>query len=83
MTVSHCWGSAKFPKLSMGNLETMKDRIAVCSLPNTFKHAIQITRQLGMKCLWIDALCIVQDSNEDWQREAATMGIVYNKPFAT
>lgn len=81
MTLSHCWGSARFPKLTMGNLETMKSRVAVLTLPNTFRHAIHITRRLGLKYLWIDALCIIQDSVEDWQREAATMRNVYKYAF--
>ena len=81
MTLSHCWGSAEFPKLTMGNIETMKNGVAVSTLPNTFRHAIEITRRLGIKYLWIDALCIVQDSVDDWQREAATMGTVYKYAF--
>ncbi|KAF4306789.1 Heterokaryon incompatibility [Botryosphaeria dothidea] len=36
-----------------------------------------ITRFLGIQYLWIDSLCIIQDSAEDWNREAATMGSVY------
>ena len=50
-------------------------------LPKTFKDAIYITRKLGVNYLWIDALCIIQDSDDDWRREAATMGNVYQKAF--
>ena len=50
----------------------------MCStLPKTFRDAIYITQKLGVKYLWIDSLCIIQDSVEDWRQEAATMGRVY------
>lgn len=43
----------------------------------TFEDAISITKRLGFSLLWIDSLCILQDSLEDWLREASTMGRVY------
>ncbi|KAL9112220.1 MAG: hypothetical protein Q9187_007804, partial [Circinaria calcarea] len=47
-------------------------------MPLTFKHAIAIARRLGYQYLWIDSLCIVQDSDEDWMRESAMMGQIYS-----
>ena len=35
------------------------------------------TRNLGYRYLWIDSLCIVQDDQEDWDREATLMYNVY------
>lgn len=32
---------------------------------------------MGYRYIWIDSLCIIQDSVEDWEREAAVMGDVY------
>ncbi|KAK8079274.1 hypothetical protein PG994_003081 [Apiospora phragmitis] len=43
----------------------------------TFQHAVTTVRSLGIRYIWIDLLCIIQDSEEDWQTEAATMGKVY------
>ncbi|KAK6836788.1 HET-domain-containing protein [Apiospora arundinis] len=34
-------------------------------------------RSLGIRYIWIDSLCIIQNSEEDWRTEAATMGNVY------
>ncbi|KAK2762913.1 tol protein [Colletotrichum kahawae] len=31
----------------------------------------------GIKFIWIDSLCIIQDSRDDWRAEAATMCDVY------
>jgi hypothetical protein len=42
-----------------------------------FFEAIRVTRTLGHRFLWIDSLCIIQDSTSDWEYEAARMAIVY------
>jgi hypothetical protein len=41
-------------------LESFKAGINVWTLSQTLQDAIQITRRLGLKYIWIDALCIVQ-----------------------
>jgi len=46
-------------------------------IPRTFAEAIQVTRAIGIRYLWIDCLCIIQDSVEDWQKESSLMGHVY------
>ena len=37
-----------------------------------------ITRRLGLRFLWIDSLCIIQDSIENWTHESAMIGLVYS-----
>ncbi|KAF9765901.1 hypothetical protein IL306_001747 [Fusarium sp. DS 682] len=49
----------------------------VPGLPKTFQDAISATRKLGYRYLWIDSLCILQDDQQDWAREAALMHKVY------
>jgi hypothetical protein len=49
----------------------------VDSLSANFRDAITITRALGIKYLWIDSLCILQDSKEDWEKESRKMAAVY------
>ncbi|KAI1803147.1 HET-domain-containing protein [Daldinia bambusicola] len=46
-------------------------------LPKTFRDAMHIAHRFGVEYLWIDRLCIYQDSCEDWRREAGTMQDVY------
>lgn len=36
-----------------------------------------ISIELGITYIWIDSLCIIQDSEEDWTYEARTMGKIY------
>jgi hypothetical protein len=46
-------------------------------MPMTFKDAIMVTRNLGIRYLWIDSLCILQDSEADWAIEASRMADIY------
>lgn len=41
-----------------------------------------VARLLSVRYVWIDALCIMQDSKEDWETEALTMCKVYSTPYA-
>jgi hypothetical protein len=77
MTLSHCWGSAKFLTLTAETLEQLLTGLPLSSLPQTFQDAVKVSRRLGAQFLWIDSLCIFQDSEEDWRREASCMGDVY------
>ncbi|KAF4634273.1 hypothetical protein G7Y89_g3830 [Cudoniella acicularis] len=76
-TLSHSWGSSNTIKLTSLNLDSFMKAIPIEALPTTFKDAIKITRRLGIDFLWIDSLCIIQDSEDDWQRESALMSSVY------
>jgi hypothetical protein len=38
---------------------------------------MEVTKSLGVRYIWIDSLCIIQDSDEDWRREATRMSRVY------
>ncbi|KAI1206340.1 HET-domain-containing protein [Annulohypoxylon truncatum] len=76
-TLSHCWGGA-IPSITLTtNKASRTDSLPVSSLPQNFKDAIEVTRALGIRYLWIDALCIIQDSKPDWLREAGRMSAVY------
>ncbi|KAI0837418.1 HET-domain-containing protein [Hypoxylon sp. FL0890] len=41
------------------------------------RDAMDIAYRFGIRYLWIDRLCIYQDSAEDWNKEAGTMQSVY------
>ncbi|KAF1818424.1 HET-domain-containing protein, partial [Dissoconium aciculare CBS 342.82] len=76
-TLSHCWGDTKFLCLNSANLHTLASGIHWDDLANTFKDAIEIARRARLNHIWIDSLCIVQDSRSDWQLESAKMGMIY------
>lgn len=52
-------------------------------LPETLNDAIIVTRYLGIRHLWIDALCIIQDDPVDWSQEAGKMGEIYMNASCT
>ncbi|EGO53716.1 hypothetical protein NEUTE1DRAFT_126950 [Neurospora tetrasperma FGSC 2508] len=84
MTLSHCWGKNGVPiRLLKENYIQFLNGIQLGELPNTFRHAIELTRKLGVPFLWIDSLCIIQNSaeNKDWIQESAKMQHVYRNSF--
>lgn len=83
VTLSHCWGTSSRLMATKESIEDLKQGIAVSFLPKTFQDAIKITRRLGIKYLWIDCLCIIQDDADDWEREAAAMSQVYRNSYLT
>ena len=67
-------------------METLSARIHGINhelLPKTFLDAIFITRQVRIRYLWIDALCIIQDDFDDWEREASLMASIYANSYLT
>ncbi|KIW33326.1 uncharacterized protein PV07_00183 [Cladophialophora immunda] len=77
LTLSHCWGKSDTIKLLCCNQAAFRTNIAWDDLPRTFQDAVSLTKRLGFLYLWIDSLCIIQDSPEDWDREAKLMGNIY------
>lgn len=77
LTLSHCWGSANILKLTLENEGNLKKGFAIRGLPKTFRQAIHFTRALFIRYLWIDSLCIIQNSVDDWRQQSALMGDIY------
>ncbi|KAF2622172.1 hypothetical protein BU25DRAFT_298790, partial [Macroventuria anomochaeta] len=53
------------------------------SLPKPFREAIEVIRELNIDDIWIDALCVIQDSAGDWSHEASQMGEIFMNTFIT
>jgi hypothetical protein len=83
--LSHCWGTGKtVHKTTTQNIKLHREHgVSPDLLPLSFLDAIQICRRLGIRYLWIDSLCILQDSDEDWRTQAARMGDIYERCFLT
>lgn len=82
-TLSYCWGKKPFLTLTESNYDQFHDRIELSTLAPTFQDAISICRDLSIPYLWIDALCIIQDSEEDKTMEMAAMKHVYGNSTLT
>ncbi|KAH7095133.1 heterokaryon incompatibility protein-domain-containing protein [Paraphoma chrysanthemicola] len=83
MTLSHRWGQGSVIQLLESNLNDFRQSIATASMPKTFQDAIYVSIALGIRYLWIDSLCILQDQDnlKDWYREAALMNEVYSRAY--
>jgi hypothetical protein len=75
--LSHCWGTSQKLTTTRANLDDHKERIDLARLPKTFQDAVIVSRKLGIRYLWIDSLCIIQNDEDDWSREASKMAQVY------
>ena len=81
--LSHCWGNSVTKTLTTASIDEMEDAISLAYLPQNFRDAITVTQILDIPFLWIDSLCILQDSREDWRNESARMGDIYKNSTIT
>ena len=85
LALSHCWGST-MPQTATTTSCTMAERlqgIPIAGLSRTFADFIGIARRMFVRYVWIDSLCIIQDSRADWEKEAAQMASVYSNAYCT
>jgi hypothetical protein len=64
VALSYCWGEKPPLKTEFPTLSTFRNGLPQ-NLPLLFQDAIFAVKGLGYQYLWIDALCIVQDSEQD------------------
>ena len=89
ITLSHMWG--KYPALQLrlqsSQLDKFSQGIPDKELPHIFRKGVHIARYLHIKYLWIDALCILQTSDDphdieasklDWEKEGIKMAEIYS-----
>lgn len=81
--LSHCWGTLQPLTTTLDTLHKRKRGIEAHLLPKTFYDAVQVSRAVGIRYLWIDSLCIVQDDSQDWEIESAQMANVYQNAYVT
>jgi hypothetical protein len=81
ITLSHCWGQLVPKQLLTENYSTYLEAIDLNDLPKTFRDAVEVARKLEVPYLWIDSLCIVQNSAIDWASESSKMNDVYNNSY--
>ncbi|PMD40654.1 HET-domain-containing protein, partial [Hyaloscypha variabilis F] len=83
IALSHCWGTKTRFVLESNTKTELLRGMAMDVLPPTFRDAIKVTRALGYRYLWIDSLCIMQDSRDDWDYESGRMQEYYTNATLT
>jgi hypothetical protein len=81
--LSHCWKDSMPLKTKRSNLVHRQGRLFWDQLPVAFQECITIVRELGIRYLWIDSLCIVQDDPVEWAIESARMANIFENAYVT
>jgi hypothetical protein len=83
LALTYCWGMVPQVTAKRDNIEALEWEIHVPSLGQTIQDAIECTRRLGFRYLWVDALCIIQDDDVDKSREISNMASIYKNAAIT
>lgn len=83
LALSYCWGGEQQFKLTTELLPQWRQNISYWDCPRLFRQFFTLARMMHIKYVWIDALCILQDSQEDWEVQAAKMGDIYRNAHLT
>jgi len=79
--LSHRWGGVHPFQLTTENIQDLTKKIEFLKLGLTFRHAVIATKflpdELNVRYIWIDSLCIIQNSKEDKDKEIPKMGLIY------
>ncbi|KAF2650766.1 HET-domain-containing protein [Lophiostoma macrostomum CBS 122681] len=85
--LSYTWGGYQQCKLLQGNLKEMSQTRGLQKylkkLPRTVSDAIIVCQRLNIRYLWVDALCIIQDSARDQEIQIGSMCYVYGGAHLT
>jgi hypothetical protein len=76
-SLSHVWGRTQIITTTLATLDERLKSISLEDLSQTFRDAVILTRKMSIRYLWIDSLCIIQDSAEDWVAQSFKMGEYY------
>src|SRR2546421_5289897 len=83
LALSYVWGMEQTYVTTHDTLGDKSDHLDISQLPKTILDAIEVTRKLGFRFLWVDSLCIVQDSKEDKRREISQMRSIFRHATLT
>ncbi|KAK8112073.1 heterokaryon incompatibility [Apiospora kogelbergensis] len=86
-SLSYCWGNANEAacqyKTGKDNLAERLSGFDIMDTTAVVRDAATVCRTIGIRYLWVDAVCIVQDDKDDWERESQKMSFIYQNAAAT
>jgi hypothetical protein len=87
VALSYVWGQLPMLQLRKDNFELLTSRGALESiyqqLPPTITDAIGFLKVLGLRYLWIDGLCLIQDDADDVTLGVSMMNSIYHGSYFT
>ncbi|KAM0426344.1 hypothetical protein ACHAPT_008385 [Fusarium lateritium] len=85
VALSYIWGAVSSFRLTKSNLSQLliPGTIERIRLPRTIYDAITLCRRLDLQYLWVDALCLLQNDNEDLERGVNVMDRIYERSWLT
>lgn len=83
VSLSYVWGEDQPQKTTKANVDSYFQSIDSTLQSQTIRDAITTTHNLGLRYLWIDTLCIIQDSQADKDRELERMRSYYADSYVT
>ena len=83
IALSYRWGSMSALRTLSDNIDDHKGGIKLSECPAVIQDAVTVARECSIPYLWVDALCICQNDQEEWLRESATMADVYGGSIFT
>ncbi|CVL07819.1 uncharacterized protein FMAN_09775 [Fusarium mangiferae] len=82
IALSHRWLDHT-PQLLQSTYPHLRKGQSDDTVPPSYQDVFVLCRALGVRYVWIDSLCILQDSDADFYREAGTMANVYMNAICT
>ena len=85
--LSYVWGGVTSSRLLRSNQATLMEPGALdrnhITLPTTISDAMNLVSRLGIRYLWVDSLCLVQDNSVDVREGLKAMGRIYEHASLT
>ncbi|KAK5995379.1 hypothetical protein PT974_03783 [Cladobotryum mycophilum] len=83
VALSYVWGEKQPNCTTNTTLSSYMEHIDTKLIPKTIRDAIKVTQTLGLRYLWVDAFCIIQDSKEDKAIEISRIRSIFRHAYVT
>lgn len=85
--LSYVWGTRPSFTATLDNINSLRLHGGLgqywAELPPVIRDTILLVRSLGLRFLWVDTLCITQDSKNSWKLNAFNMDSIYGGAHLT
>ncbi|EFQ94783.1 hypothetical protein PTT_07438 [Pyrenophora teres f. teres 0-1] len=82
VALSHVWDFSQ-PILTSSLILDMQKKLHLKNLPSMVRQGISVAQRLGYRYCWVDALCVLQDSRQEKERECKSMSLTFRNAALT